>query len=101
MENAKERQTAASGFYGPVRSLDICPARKRHHAAFGGLNMIPNPRTAADALSVTDGAITVGYVVERDGSFFAFDVTGTLVGEYGTRRAAVRSIPRTERGGKP
>jgi hypothetical protein len=48
---------------------------------------------APDALSVSDGAVTCGSVVERDGAFFAFDTNGTLVGEYGSQREAVRAIP--------
>jgi hypothetical protein len=55
--------------------------------------IIPNPRTADDALAVTDGAITIGFIIARDGAFFAFDADGVLIGEYPTRRAAVRSIP--------
>ena len=56
--------------------------------------LIPK-HTAPDALSVSDGAITVGYIVERDGSHFAFDDSGTLLGEFETQREAVRSIPQT------
>ena len=44
--------------------------------------------SATDALSVSDGAITVGYIVERDGSHFSFDDSGTLLGEF--RRSARR-----------
>jgi hypothetical protein len=32
-------------------------------------------------------------VRECDGSFFAFDDSGTLLGEFETQRAAIRSIP--------
>ena len=59
--------------------------------------IIPNPRTANDALAVTDGAVTIGYIIERDSAFFAFDADGVLIGEYATRTQAVRSIRR--RGG--
>jgi hypothetical protein len=45
-------------------------------------------------LAVTDGASTVGFLIERDGSFFAFDQDGTLLGEYATRTQAARAIPR-------
>lgn len=54
--------------------------------------IIPNPRTANDALAVTDGAVTIGYIIERDSAFFAFDADGVLIGEYATRTQAVRSI---------
>jgi hypothetical protein len=53
---------------------------------------IPNPR-AANALSVADGTVTVGTVVENDGSFFSFNRDGELIGEYATQRQAMRSIP--------
>ena len=46
-----------------------------------------------DALAVTDGAVTIGYIIERDSAFFAFDAHGVLIGEYATRTQAVRSIP--------
>jgi hypothetical protein len=55
--------------------------------------IIPNPRTANDALAVTDGAVTIGYIIERDSAFFAFDAHGVWIGEYATRTQAVRSIP--------
>jgi hypothetical protein len=58
-----------------------------------GRAMIPNPHKAPDALSVTDGAVTAGRIVQQDGSFFAFDANFVLLGEYQTQRAAVRSIP--------
>jgi hypothetical protein len=56
---------------------------------------IPNPSTAADALSVSDGHNTVGYVIEQDGSYFSFDVNFVLLGEYRTQRMAMRAIPST------
>jgi hypothetical protein len=46
------------------------------------------------ALFVTDGAIAVGSVVEHDHSHFAFDPAGVLIGEYSTRLAAMRALPR-------
>jgi hypothetical protein len=56
--------------------------------------VIPNPHTARDVLSVSDGAVTIGFIIVRDGSHFAFDDSGTLIGEFETQRAAVRSIPK-------
>ena len=67
--------------------------RAIHTAPSGAVNPIPNPHTARDALSVTDGATTVGYLVSRDGSHFSFDQDGILIGEFATRRLAMRSIP--------
>jgi hypothetical protein len=32
-----------------------------------------------DALAVTDGVDTVGYIVEQDGSAFAFDASARVV----------------------
>jgi hypothetical protein len=48
-----------------------------------------------DTLSVSDGAVTIGFVIARDGSFFAYDNSGST----GTAARAVRSIP-TGRGGR-
>jgi hypothetical protein len=56
-------------------------------------SLIPNPRTAGDAMAVTDGTVTAGYVIERDHSHFSFDADGILLGEYSSRRLAMRSIP--------
>lgn len=58
------------------RSGSLAPSRK------GGL--VPSPH-AVDALAVLDGAVTVGTIVERDHSHFAFDHHGMLVGEYASR----------------
>jgi hypothetical protein len=48
---------------------------------------------AAHALGVSDGTEARGMVVEHDGSHFAFDVDGDLVGEYETQLAAMRALP--------
>ncbi len=58
--------------------------------------MIPNPRTTPGALAVTDGHDTAGYVIEHDGSFFAYGADQILIGEFPTRRAAARAIPTKE-----
>jgi hypothetical protein len=58
--------------------------------------MIPNPRTAATALAVTDGCTTVGYIVECDGSYFAYGADQVLIEEFESQHAAVRSIPTKE-----
>jgi hypothetical protein len=44
-------------------------------------------------LGVFDGTEVRGTIVERDGSHFAFDVDGDLVGEYETQLAAMRALP--------
>jgi hypothetical protein len=49
---------------------------------------------APGALAVTDGSMFIGSIVTTDGSFFAFDATGVLVGEFATQRQAVRAIPK-------
>ena len=59
-------------------------ALKRRH--------MPSPE-APDALTVTDGAVTVGFITESGAKHFAFDAAGTLIGEYKTRVEAVRAIP--------
>jgi hypothetical protein len=58
---------------------------------------IPHPH-AAGALSVSDGGQTVGSVVEHDGSFFAFNVEGVLIGEYASQIEATRALPCAKRG---
>ncbi len=63
------------------------------HMAARRREIIPDPNSPG-ALSVSDGTTTVGTVVERDHSFFAFDADGTLLGEFRSRRQALRSIPK-------
>jgi hypothetical protein len=58
--------------------------------------MIPNPRTAAGALAVADGHVTVGYVIAQDGSYFAYGADQVLIGEFKSQRAAMKSIPTKE-----
>jgi hypothetical protein len=53
---------------------------------------IPNPRRDG-SLAVYDGSVLCGFIVADDGSHFAFDQSGTLLGEFATRRLAMRSIP--------
>ena len=65
-------------------SESAAQALKRHH--------MPSP-AAPDALTVTDGAVTVGFITERGAKHFAFDATGRLIGEYKTRVEAIRAIP--------
>lgn len=49
--------------------------------------------TAAGALAVSDGMTARGSIVERDGSFFAFNADGVLVGEFPALRQAMRAVP--------
>ena len=56
------------------------------------MSNIPSVR---NAMAVTIGTATIGYVAEHDGSFFAFDPNQELIGEYETRREAMRAIPKT------
>ncbi len=53
---------------------------------------LPTARTSV-ALAVTDGHNTIGYVIEHDGSYFAYGADQILIGEFKTRREAVRAIP--------
>ncbi len=48
-------------------------------------------------MAVTIGTKTIGYVAEHDGSYFAFDLSEELIGEYKTQHEAVRAIPKTMR----
>jgi hypothetical protein len=45
-------------------------------------------------LTVFDGAVRCGSLVERGGKFEAFDLAGHYLGAFADLRAAVRSIPR-------
>jgi hypothetical protein len=45
------------------------------------------------SLAVTDGHETIGHIVIRDGSFFAFGIDDILIGEFDTQRKAVRALP--------
>ena len=56
-------------------------------------NSIPSA-CAVDAMAVTIGTETIGFVVHRDSSYFAFDTNEQLVGEYPSKRAAMRSLNR-------
>ncbi|MGC2081609.1 MAG: hypothetical protein WA728_37440 [Xanthobacteraceae bacterium] len=49
---------------------------------------------APGALAVTDGTEFVGSIVAADGSWFAFDRAGVLLGEFRAQRAAMRIIPK-------
>lgn len=71
------------------RSARVRPKRIRHP--------IPKP-DAPGALAVSDGTMTVGHVVEHDGSVCAFDITDTLVGKFETQTEAMRALPDIEAG---
>jgi hypothetical protein len=71
-------------------------ARHRAQAALKRADIhqkIPKPN-ASNGLTVTDGETCIGTIVEHDGSHFAFEPDGQLVGEYATRVAAMRALPR-------
>jgi hypothetical protein len=53
------------------------------------MSKIPSVR---NAMAVTIDTQTIGYVAEHNGSFFCFDLNEELIGEYETRREAVRAI---------
>ena len=46
------------------------------------------------ALTVFDGAVRVGSLVDRAGTFHAYDVEGRHLGAFADMRAATRAIPR-------
>ena len=46
-----------------------------------------------ECLAVYDGASFVGSIVDRDGSFDAYDATGRHIGAFKNQREAVRAIP--------
>lgn len=55
---------------------------------------IPAPHRHPGTLAICDGHDCVGYVIESDNSsFLSFDRDEVLLGEFPTRRQAVRAIP--------
>jgi hypothetical protein len=62
------------------------------HASRPVKNAIPSAQ-APGFITVTDGTLTVGTIVERDGSHFAFNPDGQVIGEYPTRRRAIQALP--------
>jgi hypothetical protein len=44
-------------------------------------------------LSIASGSVAVGSIVERHGSFNAYDVSGAMVGKYESETEALRAIP--------
>jgi hypothetical protein len=60
-----------------------------------GATGIPNLRTA-NALSVTDSGVTVGFLIKSESAFFSFDRDGVLIGEFKTQREAMRALPKME-----
>jgi hypothetical protein len=50
-------------------------------------------QTPKRILSVTDASVTVGSIIERGGSFIAYDVCGVLVGKYESRTQAMLAMP--------
>jgi hypothetical protein len=49
---------------------------------------------SSTALALTDGALFVGSITERDGKRHAFDIAGHHVGTFQTRIQAARTIPK-------
>jgi hypothetical protein len=45
-------------------------------------------------LTVFDGAVRVGSLVDRAGTFHAYDIEGRCLGAFADVRAATRAIPR-------
>jgi hypothetical protein len=55
-------------------------------------NKIPTAN-APNSLTVTDGGTCVGFIVTHGDSYLAFRPDGSLYGEFGSQREAVRSLP--------
>ena len=58
-----------------------------------------SPKTQAvdcrnHVLTVFDGAVRVGSLVDRAGTFHAYDIEGRCLGAFADVRAATRAIPR-------
>jgi hypothetical protein len=81
---------------GGVISAEAYPTglktQRRDRAQERRYRGIPSANSSG-AMSVSDGAETVDTIVERDSSHFAFDTTGTRIGEFNSRTAAIRALP--------
>ncbi len=66
----------------------------RRPAAQAPRRTVPKPHDLR-ALAVCDGTVGVGTIIPKDGTFYAYDITGTLVGKYPTQREAMRAIPKS------
>ena len=55
----------------------------------------PAPKAdAPNALSVSEGTVTAGFIAERNGAHFAFGADQKLIGRFPTRAAAIAALPR-------
>jgi hypothetical protein len=69
-----------------------------------GVNKTKSPKVQVvdctnNALTVFDGADSAGSLVERDGTFHAYDIGGRCVGAFAEMGAAARSLPGGRRHG--
>ena len=55
------------------------------------------PHVNANALAVTDGTVTAGFIVEHIGAHFAFGPDQKLIGNFPTRAAAIAALPKVSR----
>jgi hypothetical protein len=56
-------------------------------------NGIPSARDPGFVLVTDEHGVTIGTIVTIDGSHFAFDVDGHLIGEFPTRKRAIQALP--------
>jgi hypothetical protein len=68
--------------------------KAQHPAGAQGRRKPPAPKAdAPNALSVSDGTISTGTIVEHNGAHFAFGIDQKLIGRFNSRTEAMRAIP--------
>ena len=67
--------------------------RRRRRRKVSADRPIPHA-DSANAISIYDGQIKAGTVVEHDGSHFSYGTDDILIGQYATRLETARSLPR-------
>jgi hypothetical protein len=55
------------------------------------------PRVSSEPLSVCDGTVRCGSIIERRGLYVAFDAADQIIGTFTTLSAAMRAIPAVRR----
>jgi hypothetical protein len=58
-----------------------------------GARVVTARQTPNRILSVAGGSVVVGSIIERHGSFVAYEASGAVVGKYESQTEATRAIP--------
>jgi hypothetical protein len=79
--------------------LSDSQATLSRHLSHPVKNGIPAATSPGHIVVTDEHGVTIGSIVESDGSHFAFNAAGELLGEYESRRRAIQALPL--RGGRP